>query len=89
VIGEPFAIRVAGQADNLGPGIPGQLHGDRPYAPRSTGDNDRVTRDQSDAPHCSVCRGAGHEQGTGLFPRHVRWTRHEMAGLDEHELGLT
>jgi len=35
-IREPFVIRVAGQADYFGPGIPGQLHGDGAYPTRGT-----------------------------------------------------
>src|SRR5580658_4665229 len=63
VIGEPLVIRVAGQADHIGPGIPGQLHGDGAYPAGGAGDDDRVTRAESDAPHRRVSRGAGHEQG--------------------------
>ena len=88
MVGEPFVIRGAGQPNHLGARILCQLHGDRAYATRCTGDDDGVTRAQSDAPYCSVCRGAGDEQGTSLFPRYVSRTRHEVAGLDEHELGL-
>src|ERR1022692_1421281 len=54
VIGEPLVIRVAGQANNLGPGIPGQLHRDRTYPTSGTGDNDGVTRAHLNAPHRSV-----------------------------------
>ena len=61
MVGEPLVIRGARQADNFGVGVLGQLHGDRAYSTRGTGDNDGITRLQGDAPHRGVCRGAGHE----------------------------
>jgi hypothetical protein len=86
--GEPLAIRLASQANHLGPSISGQLNRDRSDPTRGAGNNHRITRAQTNAPHGCVSRGPCDEQGAGLLPRYVFRTRHQVAGFDQHELGL-
>src|ERR1700722_1945196 len=88
MIAEPLMIRSAGQADNFGACLPGQLHRDRPDSARGAGDNDSITRLQGDAPHRGVFCGAGHEEGTGLFPRYLCRTGHKVSRVDDHQLSL-
>lgn len=38
--GQPFVVRLAGQADHSGPGKLGELHGGRADAARRAGDDD-------------------------------------------------
>jgi hypothetical protein len=86
--GEPVVVRLAGQANHLGSGVPGQLYGDRPDPAGGTGDNHRVARVERYRPDRRVGRGADDVEGAGRLPRDVARAVGQRAGLDHNELGL-
>jgi hypothetical protein len=86
--GQPFVVGGAGQADHGSASAPGELDGDRADAARRPGDGDRVPRGQRHGPHGRVGRGPHDEQRARDLPRHAGRPGGQVAGLDQHILGL-
>ena len=83
-----MVVSLAGQADHLRSGEPGQLHGERADAAGGSRDDHGVSLSEVHRPHGCVGGGARDRQPAGRLPGDAGRAADQALGLDEHELGV-